>query len=836
MRNLDSILEREFFRRIQRPGRYAGGELHAHQPREDDFQVALAFPDLYEIGFPYLGFQILYYLLNQMEGVSCQRVYAPAEDAEKILRRGNIPLFTIEGKNPLNRLDLIGFTLQYELHSSTVLNMLELGGIHLLAEQRGDDEPLVLGGGPLSYNPEPFTPFFDLFLIGDGEECFPKLVAKILRDKSSGLKRKEIIPRLSEIPGVYVPSLYQPHYSRSGRFSHLEKRAASAPDSVRAVHITSLQAEYYPAEPLVPLISVEHDRLTVEIMRGCTRGCRFCNAGMIHRPTRESSASGALNLLKRALSATGYEEISLLSLSTTDYSQLAELLSNSAELLNAPGLSLSYPSLRPDAFTREMADSIIGGRKTGLTFAPEAGSERLRSIINKDLRDEDLFRALEIASQAGWRSAKLYFIVGLPGERDEDMEGIVRLAKRCQQIMGTSKKKPLHISLSVFSPKAHTPFQRAGMLASDDVRRRIDIVRRGLSNPRFKVSFHLPEMTMVETLVARGDRRIGRVIERVYRAGGRLEGWSEEFDFNRWDDAMKAEGLDWDIFIGAFPDGIRLPWSHIRTGIKDDFFAEEWDKAQAIVKTPDCRWKCSQCGLECPPPPRPQRGYKPFTGNRRLETALPKARMRFKFARTGQAKYISHLETAKLVERGLRRVQTPLAYSQGFHPHPRISFGPALPLGYETEGDYFDVLLTEPVDNVLGKLNGAFHGGFELLEWTAIPLSAESLSSLINYLAYEVRLGEVDQGIIRLIDAVKMGEPLMVFDRKGDEWEISEYIQRFELEGGVLRFDVLIIEGKHPRPDAILRKAGYESWNGSISRFGCFRLRGEELLDPMKIV
>ena len=835
MRNLDSILEEGFFRRIQRPGRYAGGELHTNKPREDDLQVALVFPDLYEIGFPYLGFQILYYLLNKMEGVSCQRVYAPSEDAERILRSENIPLFTLEGRNPLSCLDIIGFTLQYELHASAVLNMLELGGITLLAERRGDDEPLVLGGGPLSYNPEPFAPFFDVFLVGDGEEYFPKLVEKIRCYQSLGLKRREIIPRLSEVPGVYVPSLYRPHYSGTGGFTHLEKRAAFAPDSVQAVHTSSLHTEHYSAKPLVPLISVEHDRLTVEVMRGCSRGCRFCNAGMIHRPIREASVQEVLDLLRKALSATGYEEISLLSLSTADYSQLTALLLKSAEILEDPGLSLSYPSLRPDAFTKEMVDSVSGGRKTSLTFAPEAGSERLRSIINKDLRDEDLFGALEIASEAGWRSVKLYFIVGLPGERVEDVEKIVELAKRCQVILGSSRKKPLRVSLAVFSPKPHSPFQRAGMTAREEVKRRIDIVRRGLGNPRFKVSFHHPEMAMVETLIARGDRRLGRVIERVHRAGGRLEGWSDRFDFSRWDDAMKAEGLNWDTFIGELPEDAAVPWSHIRTGIKDEFFAKEWDRAQAGEMTPDCRWKCAQCGIGCPPPPKPQKNYKPFTRNRRLETVVPKARVRFKFARTGQAKYISHLETAKLVERGLRRAGTPLAYSQGFHPHPRISFGPALPLGYETRGDYFDVVLTEPVCDMKGRLNEAFHGGFEVIDEAMIPLSAGSLSSLINYLSYEIRLSEVNPAIFSLIDAVKSGEPLVVSDRKGREWEISEHIQRIEFEGEVLKFDVLIIEGKHPRPEMILRKAGYASWDGSICRFGCFKFTGGELIDPLMV-
>jgi radical SAM-linked protein len=544
---------------------------------------------------------------------------------------------------------------------------------------------------------------------------------------------------------------------------------------------------------------------------------------MINRPTREVDPQDVIRQIERALANTGYEEISLLSLSTADYSYIGELLMGINELLQGTSISLSYPSLRPDAFTREMAESIIGGRKTSLTFAPEAGSERLRASINKDLKDEDLFQALQIAKDEGWRSAKLYFMVGLPGESDTDVEALVKLARKSRDILCSSPKKPLHISVSVFSPKPHTGFQRAELIESEDIIRRIRMIKRGLGSPNFKISIHQHEMSKVETLLARGDRRLGKVIERVFKSGARFEGWSDRFDYNRWDVAMEEEGLDWKWFIGAKSEDENLSWSHISTGIKEEFLVQEWRRAQDGVLTPDCRDKCSRCGKECPPPPRSKLRSSILTKRDALKAVEPKLKVRFKFTRTGPACFCSQLETAKIIERTLRRAKLPVAFSLGFHPHPKMSFGPALPLGYESKGEYFDVGLLKMDEEDVVRLREAVYGGIEIQSGRMIDWSVPSLGNSVNYLKHYVQLHLIKPGLLELIEDLKNGKPLLTMNRKGEVWEISKFIRRMELYGKELQYEVEILVGKYPRLETILIKAGYEKYEmGLISR-ECFR-------------
>lgn len=810
MTNLESRLQNGFYARVRRPGRYAGGELNAAKAEPDDFRVVLAFPDLYEIGFPYLGFQILYHLLNSVEGVSCQRVYAPAEDAEFILREENIPLFSLEEKLPLNEAGLIGFTLQYELHASNILNMLQLGEIPLHANERNETDPIIVAGGPIAYNPEPFAPFFDAFLIGDAEESFPALVKQIRDYRKNAAPRDEILRRVSGVPGVYVPSLYRVDTVDGKVFPVLKRKSEAAPEKVEANHVSSLSPAIYPANPLVPLISVEHDRLTVEIMRGCSRGCRFCNAGMLHRPTRELSSDEVLMLISRGLKATGCEEFSLLSLSTADYSGLYEVLDGVNRLLDDPGITLSYPSLRPDAFTPAMAASISGGRKTSLTFAPEAGSERLRSIINKDIRDEDLFNALKIAREHGWRSVKLYFMVGLPDETDDDLHALIKLARKAADIMNPVRKKPLHISLAVFSPKPNTPFQIAGMPPLDEIRRRIRMVRDGLHDRRFKVSWHDPEMTMVETALGRGDRRLSEVIEKVFRDGARMEGWSDEFDFNRWDRAMKECGLEWEDFTGAIKDAGNLPFSHIRSGMDDEFLQDEWRKASEFTLSPDCRVKCLQCGRECPPPPKTRIIEKPSIPLRRETDPAALIRYRCRFTRSGAASLISHRETMTLVERMLRRAGAPLAYSQGFHPHPKISFGPPLPLGYSSSGDYFDVTLIADFSALHDSLANDESSGLQIVEIVEIPLKSPTLNVSIKEMGYFIDYYDLKPALTDLLKSFNRGGPVNVNRGDKGDWDISAFIRKFTV--GEHRCSILfgVEQGISPRPDLLTSTAGYQ--------------------------
>ena len=803
MTNLDSILKRKLFPRVRKPGRYTGGELNAIQPDNQSLQIALAFPDLYEIAFSYYGFQILYHILNRMESVNCQRVYALAEDAEKILRDENIPLFTLEGKLPLHELDILGFTLQYELHAPDIINMLELGNIPVHSIRRGSDDPFVIAGGPLTYNPEPFAPFFDAFIIGDAEITLPEFVRTLSAVKRQNLTRNDTLRQFARLPGVYVPALYSWDNSTQSPIPDDSEN----PVDIKAVHVENLLPESYPEKPLIPLIAVEHDRLTVEIMRGCSRGCRFCNAGMNHRPTREIPPGQIEVYLQRTLANTGYEEVSLLSLSTADYSALNELLVRLDNLIDDPGISLSYPSLRPDAFTPEMAASIAGGRKSTLTFAPETGSEKLRAVVNKDIRDQDIFNALQIARTAGWRSAKLYFMLGLPFENDDDLQALVDLARKCAKLIVSGKKRPLHISVAVFSPKPNTPFERAGMPPIAEIRRRIALVRKGLQRPGFKLSFHDPEMTCVETALGRGDRRLAKVIENVSHAGARFQAWSGTFDYLLWTEELRKEGLSWEDFTGSFDSSMKPPWNHIKNGLSQAFLCKEWENASAFIVSPDCRIKCGNCGKKCPPPPAkaeypPRARHKPVA-------AEPAVRLRCEFVRSGPASMISHLETAKLIERAARRAKLPLAYSQGFHPHPKISFGPPLPLGYCSSGDYFDIIMTRNDSHIAERLNSALHGGLTIVKAVEIPLKSLAVSAIVLAYHYRIRFRENHSDIEPFRKCLAMGKKIIIPTEKG-EWDISDFIISSALSDKLLELTVKVLNGRSPRPENILAVFGID--------------------------
>ncbi len=591
--------------RVQKPARYIGGEDGALRPTHGPGRVSwlLIYPDTYEVGLPNQGLQILYELLNERDDSAAERAYAPWGDMEAEMRRAGIPLFSVDTHRPAGSFDVLAFNLSAELVYTNVLNCIDLAGVPVHAERRRPEDPIVVGGGHCSFNPEPLADFVDAFVIGDGEEVVGEITEVLAAWKRSGRSegsRQGALRELASVPGVYVPSLYEVCYDGPSLVS-VTPRYADVPAVVEKRTISDLAAWPYPRRQLVPLTEVVHDRLNVEIFRGCTRGCRFCQAGMITRPVRERPAEQVMDMVRRGLERTGYDEVSLTSLSSADYSGIEEVVSGTIDDPACGGqVSVSLPSLRVDAFTVGVAAQIQKVRRTGLTFAPEGGTWRMRQVINKLIREEDLYSAVEAAFSQGWRRVKLYFLTGLPTETDEDTLGIAELARNCAAL-GRAHTSGASVTASVggFVPKPQTPFQWFGQASVEELGRRVGLLRDATRRERgVQLRWHDPRATLAEGIASRGDRRVGAVIEDVWRRGGTFQEWSEHFDLGRWADAMAAAGLsiDWYVHRDRGEDEV-LPWDHISAGLHRDFLWQEWQDALRAAGTPDCRWTpCYDCG------------------------------------------------------------------------------------------------------------------------------------------------------------------------------------------------------------------------------------------------
>jgi radical SAM family uncharacterized protein len=591
--------------RVQKPARYIGGEDGAIVPAHGTGRVAwlLLYPDAYEVGLPNQGLQILYELLNERDDAVAERSYAPWTDMEAEMRAAGVPLFSLESHRPAAEFDLLAFNLSAELVYTNLLNCVDLAGVPIHAAARRPEHPLVVAGGHCTYNPEPLADFVDAFVIGDGEEVIAEITEVVADWKRSGRtegSRAAVLRDLARIPGVYVPSLYEVVYDGPALVS-VTPRFPDVPAVVEKRTIADLAAWPYPKHQLVPLTEVVHDRLNVEIFRGCTRGCRFCQAGMITRPVRERPAAQVRRMVSEGLARTGYDEVSLTSLSSADFSGIDEVVTG---IINDPAcsgqVSVSLPSLRVDAFTVGLASEIQKVRRTGLTFAPEGGTWRMRQVINKLIREEDLYGAVESAFSQGWRRVKLYFLTGLPTETDEDTLGIAELARNCVTL-GRHHAKGVSVTASVggFVPKPQTPFQWFGQDTVAELHRKIGLLRDATRRDRgVQLRWHDPRASLAEGIASRGDRRIGAVIEEVWRRGGTFQEWSECFDLDRWTDAMAAHGLSIDWYVHRERDRDELlPWSHVSAGLHPDFLWQEWQDALAAAGTPDCRWTpCYDCG------------------------------------------------------------------------------------------------------------------------------------------------------------------------------------------------------------------------------------------------
>ena len=603
-------LSDEILMQIDKPARYIGNELNSvvKDKNHVDIRVAMVFPDVYEIGMSHLGIQILYDLFNRREDTWCERVYSPWPDLHKIMKEKNIPLFGLESQEPIKDLDFLGITLQYEMCYTNILQILDLGQIPLYAKDRTEDHPIVMGGGPCAYNPEPIADFFDFFYIGEGETQYDAILDLYKEMRAKNSTRAEILHEIAKVPGMYVPSLYEVTYKEDGTIASFEPTASDIPRVIEKQVITDLSTAIYPEKPVVPFIKSTQDRVVLEIQRGCIRGCRFCQAGMIYRPNREKDIHRLKELAYKMLMSTGHEEISLSSLSSSDYTDLQELVTFLIDEFQGKGVNISLPSLRIDAFSLDVMSKVQDIKKSSLTFAPEGGSQRIRNVINKGLTKEIILSGAGQAFEGGWNKVKLYFMLGLPTEKEEDMKAIPELANDIAALYYETVPKDkrngkcqITISTSFFVPKPFTPFQWCTMQQPEEYLRRARIVnetcKEQLNHKSIRYNWHEADVTVLEGVLARGDRRIAQVIAKVYEDGGFYDAWSEYFDYERWLKAFEECGVDPNFYTMRERSLEEiLPWDFINAGVTKEFLIREWKNALAESVTPNCRMRCSGCG------------------------------------------------------------------------------------------------------------------------------------------------------------------------------------------------------------------------------------------------
>ncbi len=735
--------------RVSRPSRYLGGELGSICKPDAgiDVRVALAFPDVYEVGMSYLGFPILYNILNDLDWSAAERVYAPWADMAELLCDNDQPLCSLESNRPLATFDIIAFTLQYELSYTNLLGMLQLAGLPLRREQRDESAPLIVVGGPCAYNPEPLADFFDVALIGDGEEAIVDLAEAVRRAKHEGWSRRQLLEQLASLEGFYVPEFFAVTYQADGRVAEITPQHQGY-DTVRRRFLADLETAPYPTKPIIPFMQTVHNRVAMEIARGCTRGCRFCQAGYIYRPVRERSPEKIRELINAALENSGYEEISLLSLSTGDYSCIEPLLSNLMAEHADDRVAVSLPSLRVGSLTEELMEEVKKVRKTGFTLAPEAGSERLRAVINKGISAADLLETTGNAYRLGWRLIKLYFMQGLPTETDEDLQALIDLAAQVKRSGKGTGGNDVNVAVSTFVPKPHTPFQWEAQIGIGETVRKQELLRDGLRKKKLRFKYHEAELSFLEGVFARGDRRLSVVLERAVELGCRFDGWREHFDFDKWAQAFLDCDIDPAWYLRQRDENETLPWDHIDCGLPKSFFWGEREKALECAATPDCRGGdchgCKVCDFE--------------TLRMRLTDAVQTSpvsnspsvpaeestenftRVRLVLAKRGRARMVGHLEYLKMFQRAVRRAGLPIRFSNGFHPTPKISYLEALPMGVASEAELVDLELTQTVDvdQLVVRLNDQLPKGFKIVEGTLIPWKSASPSASIASTCYRV--------------------------------------------------------------------------------------------------
>lgn len=771
---------------VSKPSRYLGGELGSicKPDKGIDVHMALAFPDVYEVGMSHIGFPILYNILNSIDWVAAERVYAPWQDMEEWLVDHQQPLCSLESNRALADFDIVGFTLQYELSYTNILGMMRLSGIPLRRSQRTDDAPLIVVGGPCAFNPEPLAEFIDVALIGDGEEAVVELAELVKQAKTSAWSRTRLLEELSQREGFYVPQFFQVEHLENGEISAITALRDDY-DKVRRRFVNDLEETPFPTKPIVPFMQTVHNRIALEIARGCTRGCRFCQAGYIYRPVRERSPQKIRQLISDALQNSGFDEISLLSLSTGDYSCVEPLLKDLMQEHADDRISVSLPSLRVGSLTPELMEEVKKVRKTGFTLAPEAGSERLRQLINKGISADDLLESTANAYRNGWRLIKLYFMMGLPTEREEDLEAIIDLAAQVKRSGKGTGGNDVNVAVSTFVPKPHSPFQWEAQIGIEQTLEKQKLLRDGLRQKKLRFKYHEANLSYLEGVFARGDRRLAAVLERAVELGCRFDGWREHFDFEKWQQAFIDTGIEPSWYLRERREDEILPWDHIDCGLPKSFFIAERQKAFDYQPTADCRTgACYACGV-CDFDKLKMRLTEPEQV--RSEADAPEAvapereeqltRVRLTVSKLGRARMVAHLEYLKMFQRAVSRAKLPMRFSQGFHPVPKISYLEALPMGVSSEAELIDLELLYPlsVEQIVADLNVQLPEGFKITEGIELPWKSPSPSASIATSRYLVTLPEdIPQDLEERIASYLNADVLMLKRvKKGREEELD---------------------------------------------------------------
>jgi len=736
--------------RVEKPGRYVGGEWNEirKDPSRARTKVALAFPDVYEIGMSYLGQKILYALLNRDRDVLAERVFAPWPDLERELRAAGIPLASLENGLPLREFDIVGFSLLYELNYSNVLTMLDLGGIPLTAAERGEGDPLVIAGGPAAFNPEPVADLFDLVFLGDGEEGFPEIVRADGDRRGRGLPRRERLRELARIEGVYVPSLYRA-VATEGSPLVVPRPEEGAPAVIRKRQVKDFSRSAFPEKIVVPGLRVVFDRVAIEAARGCPQSCRFCQASTLYFPHRPKDPEVITRTALRSLRQTGYEDLSLSALSIGDHPQLEATVSALMEDLAREKISLSLSSLRPGRLSRELVANILKVRKTGFTLVPEAGTERLRAVINKNLDGDQIRDALTFAFEGGWTLVKLYFMAGLPTETDEDLAGIVGLVRDTldlgRSILGSTPR--IHVSLSSFIPKPHTPFQWLGMDDEAVLAAKHAFVRSELRRFRtVEVKTHTIATSVLEAVFSRGDRRLGPVLIDAWKRGARFDGWDDKLDAKAWSEAFAAAGIDRRDYLRPLSRDAVLPWDHIDTRVRKSRLAQELDAAVRNERTPECLERsCGEClGCDERAWKKPARPAKikplPAAAGPAGEEAGTVARYRAVYSKRGKARYLSHIDLIHILQRSFRRAGIEVRKTQGFHPKMDFTYGPALPLGMAAAQEVLEFRSGRRIDarEFLSRVNRSVPPGIKFSALRLIEEGSPSLHGATERLVYSL--------------------------------------------------------------------------------------------------